>query len=68
MNYYNKEIVFGYNYLKNKAIDYCHNGNVEEAISCVEKLSVVANQLNWTYHDEDLSCLIDELSNNCLLL
>ena len=62
MNYYNKEIVFGYNYLKKKAIDYCHNGNVEEAISCVEKLSVVANQLNWTYHDEDLSCLIDELS------
>ena len=67
MNYYNKEIVFGYNYLKKKAIDYCHNGNVEEAISCVEKLSVVANQLNWTYHDEDVSCLIDELSRQLFI-
>ncbi len=67
MNYYNKEIVFGYNFLKKKAIDCCHNGNIEEAISCVEKLSVVANQLNWTYHDEDLSCLVDELSRKLFL-
>ena len=67
MNYYNKEIVFGYDYLKKKAVDYCHNGKVEEAISCVEKLSIVANQLNWAYYDEDLSYLIDELSRKMFL-
>lgn len=66
MNLYDKEIVKAYGFLKRKAIKECARGNAELAIGYVEKLSTVANQLNWMFHDEQLSCLMDDLSAQLL--
>lgn len=62
MNLYDREIVRGYETIKEWAIEACHNGDVPKSIYWVEKASRVANQLNWKYNDEELNQLMDELS------
>lgn len=66
MNLYDKEIVRGYDFLKRKAIKCAIQGRVDESIAWVEHACAVANELNWMYHDEDLSSLMDTLSS-CIL-
>ena len=62
MNLYDREIVRGYESIKRRATEACHNGDVSKSIYWVEKASRVANQLNWKYNDEQLNSLMDELS------
>lgn len=62
MNLYDKEIVRGYDFLKRKAIRCVSQGRVNESIAWVKHACTVANELNWMYHDEDLSSLMDTLS------
>lgn len=64
MNLYNKEILQAYDYLKKQAFLSCEERNYNKAIEIIQQLCVVSNQLNWYYHDEDLSNLIDKISND----
>lgn len=62
MNLYDKEIIRGYEAIKQKAIAAYHKGNTSQSILWVERATNVANQLNWKYSDEQLDNLMDDLS------
>ena len=66
MNIYDREIIRAYNSLKATAFSYYSNGEYEKCLDLIDKLCLLANQLNWYYHDNDISELIDKLSDKFL--
>lgn len=66
MNIYDREIIRAYNSLKATAFSYYSNGEYEKCLYLIDKLCLLANQLNWYYHDNDISELVDKLSDQFL--
>lgn len=66
MRIIDKEITRGYYYLKKKSIKECNSGDIKACFHTIDCIWKVANQLNWFFHDEDLSNLMDELSKKVI--
>ena len=62
MNIYDREIIRASDSLKDTAFSYYSNGEYEKCINLIDKICLLANQLNWYYQDDNLSELIDKLS------
>lgn len=61
-----KDIIKSYEAIKKLAVEEFHKGNLQQSLYYIDQATVLAQQFNWIYSDNELEYLLSEISNKII--